>query len=268
LPIIRAGQRQKLEARLADIEPTGAVEGPAAKAATELDDLRARLADSEAVHARAVAQATAMQQAAAALRDERDAVRQELVAAQGAVAALRRDVATAEAARAEDAGSAAREIVDLRTALSVRDAEVARLQARVAAAEVAARTATAPVPEPGRETGQGSAQAPVSAVNPETGRDDSPDAIVSVTAAPRGNATVADGVLAYQGGDYDAAFAIWQPLAVQGNARAQFHLGALYFEGRGVVRDTVLARRWLGRAVEGGWAPAENLLTQLDTAAR
>ncbi|MCS6878663.1 MAG: hypothetical protein RMK73_03560 [Geminicoccaceae bacterium] len=64
--------------------------------------------------------------------------------------------------------------------------------------------------------------------------------------------SVRDGVLAYQAGDYARAYAIWRQLAEAGNARARFHLGALYLEGRLGPPDYARAYRWLALAAEAG----------------
>lgn len=64
--------------------------------------------------------------------------------------------------------------------------------------------------------------------------------------------TVADGAAAYHAGDYAKAFEIWRVLADKGDARARFHLGALYFEGRGVPRQLETAHLLLGMAAAAG----------------
>ncbi|MEK9660422.1 MAG: hypothetical protein VW644_01585 [Alphaproteobacteria bacterium] len=64
--------------------------------------------------------------------------------------------------------------------------------------------------------------------------------------------TVADGAAAYHAGDYDRAFEIWRVLANNGDARARFHLGALYYEGRGVARELETAHLLLGMAADAG----------------
>lgn len=46
-------------------------------------------------------------------------------------------------------------------------------------------------------------------------------------------------------GDYRRAHEIWAPLAEVGSRSAQFHLGALYFEGRGPTNDLSKAYYWL-----------------------
>ncbi len=42
-----------------------------------------------------------------------------------------------------------------------------------------------------------------------------------------------EGFLAYTRGDYVTALREWRPLAEQGDAGAQFNLGAMYDKGRG-----------------------------------
>ncbi|GBD42846.1 hypothetical protein HRbin40_00302 [bacterium HR40] len=70
--------------------------------------------------------------------------------------------------------------------------------------------------------------------------------------APGEGTRVVDGVEAYRQGDYERAFAIWSELAEAGVARAQFHLGAMLYEGRLGPPDRVQAYIWLERAVRGG----------------
>lgn len=41
-------------------------------------------------------------------------------------------------------------------------------------------------------------------------------------------------------------------VAEQGNAEAQYNLGAMYYKGRGVRQDLVLAQEWLGKACQNG----------------
>jgi TPR repeat protein len=46
-----------------------------------------------------------------------------------------------------------------------------------------------------------------------------------------------EGRAAYERGDYATAIKKLRPLAEAGNAEAQFYLGAMYAEGRGVPQD-------------------------------
>ena len=52
------------------------------------------------------------------------------------------------------------------------------------------------------------------------------------------------GMEAYNRGDFKTALREWQPLAEQGDARAQFYFGLLYENGDGVPLDYTKARQW------------------------
>ena len=57
--------------------------------------------------------------------------------------------------------------------------------------------------------------------------------------------------------DYATALHEWRPLAEQGDALAQYHLGVLYRKGRGVPQDDVQARQWYDKAAVQGHAKAQ-----------
>ena len=71
--------------------------------------------------------------------------------------------------------------------------------------------------------------------------------IVPVAAGP-----LEDGEAAYESGDYVTALRLFRPLANQGDARAQFSLGVIYNNGRGVAQDYVRAYMWLSLAAARG----------------
>ena len=71
------------------------------------------------------------------------------------------------------------------------------------------------------------------------------------------------GLLAYKDHDYEAAFKAWLPLAEQGVRRAQFYLGGLYLDGRGIAADKIQAIYWLTLADEAGYAPSAELLAEV-----
>ena len=48
---------------------------------------------------------------------------------------------------------------------------------------------------------------------------------------------IEDGIAAFEQGDYATVLRLWRPLAEQGNVRAQFTLGFMYYSGRGVSQD-------------------------------
>ena len=67
------------------------------------------------------------------------------------------------------------------------------------------------------------------------------------------------GMDAYQRSDYATALREWQPLAEQGQAVAQYQLGLLYANGKGVTKDDAKARQWYEKAAVQGnaWAQAQ-----------
>ncbi len=66
-----------------------------------------------------------------------------------------------------------------------------------------------------------------------------------------------DAVAAHQSGDYAAALRLWHPLAEQGDADAQFHLGVMYESGQGVLRSDAEAIKWYRKAAEQDDAVAQ-----------
>lgn len=73
--------------------------------------------------------------------------------------------------------------------------------------------------------------------------------------------SVGGGADAYKAADYHRAFEIWAPLAESGNRAAQFHLGALYLEGRGTGIDFRQAYFWLRLSARRGDGRALSLIT-------
>lgn len=65
------------------------------------------------------------------------------------------------------------------------------------------------------------------------------------------------GMAAYNRGDFATALREWQPLAEQGDARAQFSFGLLHENGDGVPRDYAKARQWYEKAAAQGDAKAQ-----------
>jgi len=61
-----------------------------------------------------------------------------------------------------------------------------------------------------------------------------------------------DGLEAYQEKDWLKAVEIWRPLAQAGNREAQYRLGVMYVEGRGVGANDAEAALWFERAAEQG----------------
>ena len=70
---------------------------------------------------------------------------------------------------------------------------------------------------------------------------------------------------AYHSGDFSFAASNWQPLADAGVVRAQFHLGALYYEGRGVDKDLARAYMLLRQAETAGFSDARIILALIES---
>jgi len=68
------------------------------------------------------------------------------------------------------------------------------------------------------------------------------------------------GLTAAQSGDFATALREWEPLAEQGDASAQFSLGAMYEKGKGVPQDYKTAVKWYRLAAEQGYASAQSIL--------
>lgn len=68
---------------------------------------------------------------------------------------------------------------------------------------------------------------------------------------------------AYERGEDATALRLFQPLAEQGDASAQFWLGAMYDLGRGVPKDFGAAARWYRRAAEQGNPMAQHNLATM-----
>jgi len=71
---------------------------------------------------------------------------------------------------------------------------------------------------------------------------------------------VLGGAMAYEAADFRRAYKIWAALAESGDPSAQFHLGALYFEGRGTDINFGQAHFWLQVSAYQGNQRARSLL--------
>ena len=82
-------------------------------------------------------------------------------------------------------------------------------------------------------------------------------ALATTFAAPAVSGPLEDGVDAYHDKAFDKAAEIWRPLAEKGDPAAQYLLGTLYVEGKGVERDDTTAFTWFQRAANQGDARAQ-----------
>ncbi|MES3152595.1 SPOR domain-containing protein [Sphingomonas faeni] len=83
-------------------------------------------------------------------------------------------------------------------------------------------------------------------------------AIGGLLAATPALADVKAGVDAWAKGDFPRAVGEWRPLAVAGDADAQFNLAQAYKLGRGVPLDPALAEAWFRKAALQGHLQAED----------
>ena len=60
------------------------------------------------------------------------------------------------------------------------------------------------------------------------------------------------GQVAYEAGDYATALRNWTPLADKGDPVAQYHLGNLFANGHGVLKDNVKAVAWFAKSAAQG----------------
>jgi TPR repeat protein len=65
-----------------------------------------------------------------------------------------------------------------------------------------------------------------------------------------------DALAAYQSGDYPKARQIWERLAAQGNADAQYRLGYMYVQEKGVQKNSGELVKWMKLAAENGHCKA------------
>ena len=65
-----------------------------------------------------------------------------------------------------------------------------------------------------------------------------------------------DGVDAINRGDFKTAYKLWLPFAEKGDAIAQFNLGLMCYEGKGVPQDYVLAHMWWNLSGSNGYKDA------------
>ena len=84
--------------------------------------------------------------------------------------------------------------------------------------------------------------------------------LVGVFAAPVLAGPYEDGVAAYRKGDFSTALRLYRPLAESGHIDAQFSLGGLYSEGKGVPQDQAEAMKWYRKSAVQGGTNAQTLL--------
>jgi uncharacterized protein len=72
-----------------------------------------------------------------------------------------------------------------------------------------------------------------------------------------------EGKDAYSRGEYKTALERWEPLAKQGDAKCQYNLGLMYFNGKGVDQDYSEALKWYRLSGEQGIVQAQLKLGEM-----
>lgn len=80
---------------------------------------------------------------------------------------------------------------------------------------------------------------------------------------------LADGIMAYDAGDYEKAHLLLYPLgAYNRDAEAQFYLGMIYFYGEGVEKNIEAAMGWWKKAMRSGHVDAAYRLSEISTSTK
>lgn len=85
-------------------------------------------------------------------------------------------------------------------------------------------------------------------------------AFLLIALAAQAHAGFEQGEAAYTRGDYSAAYREWMPLAVKGDARAQWGVAHLYLLGLGVRQNVKLGAEWAKKSADQGYVDALSLL--------
>ena len=87
--------------------------------------------------------------------------------------------------------------------------------------------------------------------------DECADGLKAKGSSPDEAAQFDRGTSAFRAGDNAAAFESWKPLADNGNCLAQFNVGTMYLNGRGVSPNVHVALDWFRKAAEQGQRMAQ-----------
>jgi TPR repeat protein len=82
-------------------------------------------------------------------------------------------------------------------------------------------------------------------------------AVAAALGGPAAAGPLEDGSTAYHAKEYVKAADLWRPLAEKGDAAAQYFLGTLHAEGKGVEQNDATAFLWFQRAANQGHAEAQ-----------
>ena len=87
--------------------------------------------------------------------------------------------------------------------------------------------------------------------------------VLILSAASIAYADINEAYSALEKENYTQAFSIFKQYAEQGDAEAQYALGTLYYEGKGINQDIQQSVNWMQKAAEQGLADAQLALGDL-----
>jgi TPR repeat protein len=128
-----------------------------------------------------------------------------------------------------------------------------------AAAPAPALKTIAQAPQPQAETQPAPKAAPVKTVGEAAVKPASIPGAQQVTAVPKAakEGSAQAGWDAFGRGDYEAALAVWRPIAEKGDVAMQLLVGSIYDYGQGVPQDDAEAVKWYERAAAQGSAKGQ-----------
>ena len=85
-------------------------------------------------------------------------------------------------------------------------------------------------------------------------------AVATVGSSPVSFAGFDEGLISYKRGDFKTAILEFRKSATDGYRAAQFILGQMYFQGRGVAQDKKTAFNWYRKAAVQEMPPAQYML--------
>ena len=88
-------------------------------------------------------------------------------------------------------------------------------------------------------------------------------AVLLLSLVPAAYADLDGAHSAYEKGNYSQAFSMYKEYAEQGDVDAQYALGVLYYDGKGVNQDIQQAAKWITMAAEKGVTKAQLFLGNL-----
>ena len=88
--------------------------------------------------------------------------------------------------------------------------------------------------------------------------------LLSACASARRASELQDGKLTFAAGNYQSAFHKLLPLAIDGEAQAQYAVGYMYYNGLGVSADPQTGIAWMNKSAAQHYQPAMQAMEELE----